>query len=93
MNYVSFPPRTSLKPRLTVRQPIISSVLSPTLLQIYCIGLITHFFWIWATICDPTNLILTSLVLNKLLKKINALNISQKCELSNLNFFNIKKSR
>ena len=54
MNYVFFPPRTSLKPRLTVNQPIISPVLLPTLLQIYCIGLETHFFWVWAAICDPT---------------------------------------
>ena len=38
----------SSKPQLTVRKPIKSSVLSPTLLQIYCIGLIgliTHLFW------------------------------------------------
>ena len=38
----------SSKRQLTVRKPIKSSVLSPTLLQIYCIGLIgliTHLFW------------------------------------------------
>ena len=54
---MSFPPRTSFKPYLTVRKPINSPILSPTLLQIYCIGLIRpipQFFWVWATICDPT---------------------------------------
>ena len=57
LDSVYFPPRTNLKPWLTVRKPINSPVLSPTLLQIYCIGLIgpiSYFFWIWATICDPT---------------------------------------
>ena len=57
LKYVSFSPRTSFKPQLTVRKPINSLVLSPTLLQIYCIGpigLIPQFFWVWATICDPT---------------------------------------
>ena len=57
MNYVFFPPRTSLKPRLTVSQPIISPVLLPTLLQIYYIGFIgleTYFFWVLVAICDPT---------------------------------------
>ena len=57
LNYVSFPPRTGLKPLLTVRKPIKSPVLLPTFLQIYCIGLIglvTHFLWVWAAICDPT---------------------------------------
>ena len=52
-----FPPRTDLKPWLTVRKPINSPVLSLTLLQIYCIGLIgpiSYSFWVWATICDPT---------------------------------------
>ena len=46
-----------MKPQLTVRKPIKSPVLSPILLQIYCIGLIeliTHLFWVWAVICDPT---------------------------------------
>ena len=57
LNYVSFPPRTGSKPLLTVRKPIKSPFLSLTLLQIYCIGLIglvTHFLWVWAAICDPT---------------------------------------
>ena len=57
LNYVSFPPRTGLKPLLTVRKLIKSPVLLPTFLQIYCIGLIglvTHFLWVWAAICDPT---------------------------------------
>ena len=57
LNYVSFPPRTGSKPLLTVRKPIKNPVLSPTFLQIYCIGLIglvTHFLWVWAAICDPT---------------------------------------
>ena len=51
------PSRTDLEPRLTVRKIITSPVLSPTLLQIYCIGLIgpiSHSFWVWATICDLT---------------------------------------
>ena len=55
---MSYPPQTCFKPQLTVRKPIINPVLSPTLLQIYCIGLIgliPQFFWVWATICDPTN--------------------------------------
>ena len=49
--------RTALKPLLTVRKLIKSPVLLPTLLQIYCIGLIglvTNFLWVWAAICDPT---------------------------------------
>ena len=57
LKYVSFPPRTGFKPQLIVRKPINSPVLSLTLLQIYCIGLIRlipQFFWVWATICDPT---------------------------------------
>ena len=57
MNYVSFPPRTGSKPLLTVRKLIKNPVLSLTLLQIYCIGLIeliTHLFWVWTAICDPT---------------------------------------
>ena len=57
LKYVSFSPRTGFKPQLTVRKPINSPVLSPTLLQIYCIrsiGLIPQFFWVWATTCDPT---------------------------------------
>ena len=57
LNYVSFPPRTGLKPQLTIRKLIKNLVLSPTLLQIYCIGLIglvTHFLWVWAAICDST---------------------------------------
>ena len=51
------PPQTDLEPRLTIRKLITSPVLSPTLLQIYCIGLIgpiSYSFWIWATICDLT---------------------------------------
>ena len=51
-----FHPRTIFKPQLTIRKLINSPVLSPTLLQIYCIGLILQFFWVWATICDPTNI-------------------------------------
>ena len=50
-------PRTSFKPRLTVRNLINSPVPSPTLLQIYCIGLIrpiSYSFWVWAAICDTT---------------------------------------
>ena len=54
LDYGVFPPRTSLKPQITVRKPIKSLVLSPTLLQIYCIGLIIHLFWVWAEICYPT---------------------------------------
>ena len=53
-----FSSRTSFKPKLTVRNPINSPVLSSTLLQIYCIGLIrpiSYSFWVWAAICDPTN--------------------------------------
>ena len=59
------PPRTDLETQLTVRKPIISPILSPTLLQIYCIGLIgpiPQFFWAWATICDPTPFIQQRLV-------------------------------
>ena len=57
LKYVSFPPQTGFKPQLTVRKSINSPVLSLTLLQIYYIGLIElipQFFWVWATICDPT---------------------------------------
>ena len=56
-DHVRIPPRTCLEPWLTVRKPIISPILSPTLLQIYCIGLIgliSYSFWVWATICDLT---------------------------------------
>ena len=58
LDSVYFSHRTDLKPWLTVRKPINSLVLSPTLLQIYyigLIGLISYSFWVWATICDPTN--------------------------------------
>ena len=54
---MSIPYRIDLEPRLTVRKPITSTVLSPILLQIYCIGLIgliSYSFLVWATICDPT---------------------------------------
>ena len=57
---MSFPPQTDLKPRLTVKKLITSPVFSPTLLQIYCIGLIGLIFYsflVWATICDPTKTI------------------------------------
>ena len=57
LDYVSFLPRTSFKPWLTIRKLIKSPVLSSTLLWIYCIGpigLITHFFWVWVTICVST---------------------------------------
>ena len=62
-NYMRTPPRTDLEPWLIVRKSIISPILSPTLLQIYCIGLIgpisiSYFFWVWATICDLTITIL-----------------------------------
>ena len=56
-DYVHIPPRTDLETQLTVRKPIISPVFSPTLLQIYCIGLIgliSYSFWVQATICDLT---------------------------------------
>ena len=56
-DYGFFPSRTSLKPQITIRKPIKSPVFSPTLLQIYCIGLIgliIHLFWVWAEICYPT---------------------------------------
>ena len=56
-DYVRIPPRTGLESWLTVRKLIISPVLSSTLLQIYCIGLIgliSYSFWVWATICDLT---------------------------------------
>ena len=59
-------PRTGFKPRLTVRNLINSLVLSLTLLQIYCIGLIgpiSYSFWIWATICDATVTTLTFIIL------------------------------
>ena len=57
LDNVYFLLRTDLKPWLTIKKPINSPVLSPTLLQIYCIGLIgpvSYSFWVWATICDPT---------------------------------------
>ena len=40
LDYAFFATRTGLKPWLTVKKLINSPVLSPTLLQIYCIGLI-----------------------------------------------------
>ena len=52
------PSRIDLEPRLTVRKLITSQILSPTLLQIYCIGLIgpiSNSFLVYATICDPTD--------------------------------------
>ena len=45
------------KTLINFRKPVNSPVLSPTLLQIYCIGLIrpiSYSFWVWAAICDPT---------------------------------------
>ena len=54
---MSFPPRTDLRPWLTARKPINIPVLSPTLLQIYCIGFIgpiSYSFWVWAAIFYPT---------------------------------------
>ena len=59
-------PRTSFKPRLTVRNLINSPVLSPTLLQIYCIrliGSISYSFWVWPVICDATVTTLTFIIL------------------------------
>ena len=41
------PPRTDLETRLTVKKLITSPVLSPTLLQIYCIGLIGPISYNW----------------------------------------------
>ena len=46
-----------LKTLINFRKPVNSPVLSLTLLQIYCIGLIgpiSYSFWVWAAICDPT---------------------------------------
>ena len=51
-DYVFYPPRTGSEPQLTIIKPITSLVLSPTLLQIYCIGLvgpISYSIWVWAT--------------------------------------------
>ena len=62
------PHRTDLEPRLIVRKLITRTVLSPTLLQIYCIGLIgpiSYSFWVWATICDLTVVIL--MILSKVI--------------------------
>ena len=63
-----FSPRISLKPRLTVRNPINSPVFAPTLLQIYCIGLIepiSYSFWVWAAIYDHSIIILTIISKNE----------------------------
>ena len=57
LDYVFYSPRTNSLPPLIVVRLFISSILSPTLLQIYCtglIGLIPFSIWVWATICDPT---------------------------------------
>ena len=56
-DYMRIPPRTGLESWLTVKKSVISPILSPTLLQIYCIGLIEPIsisYWVWATICDLT---------------------------------------
>ena len=56
-DYMFYPPRTGSEPQLTVIKPITSPVLSSTLLQIYCIGLIgpiSYSIWVWATNWDPT---------------------------------------
>ena len=56
-DYAFCPPRTGSEPQSTVIKPITSLVLSPTLLQIYCIGLtgpISYSIWVWATNWDPT---------------------------------------
>ena len=56
-DYVFYPPWTGSEPQLTVIKPITSPVLSPTLLQIYCIrliGPISYSFWVWATNWDAT---------------------------------------
>ena len=65
---MSFPPQTGFKPLLTIRKPLNSPVLSLTLLQIYCIGLIgfvLQFFWVWAAICDPTIYIYIKIIYSK----------------------------
>ena len=57
LDYVFYSPRTNSQPTLIVVRPFISPILSPTLLQIYCTGLIgpiPFFIWVWATICDLT---------------------------------------
>ena len=57
-DYMFYPPRIDLEPRLTVRKPITSPVLSSTLSQIYCIGFIgpiSYSIWVWAINCNPTN--------------------------------------
>ena len=57
LNYVFYSPRTNSQLPVIIEKPIISPILSPTLLQIYCIeliGPISFSTWVWATICDPT---------------------------------------
>ena len=59
-NYMRIPPQTGLEPWITVKKFIISPILSSTLLQIYCIGLIGPIsisYWVWAAICDLTNIL------------------------------------
>ena len=60
LDYVFYSPRTNSLPPLIVVKPIISPILSPTLLQIYYTGLIRSIsfsIWVWTMICDPTPLI------------------------------------
>ena len=50
-------PQTNSQPPLIVEKPIIGPILSLTLLQIYCTGLIgpiSFLTWVWAMICDAT---------------------------------------
>ena len=78
-DYMRIPPRIGLESWLTVRKPIISPILSLTLLQIYCIGLIvpiSYSFWVgpqFVTLQLYFLMIIcyavTILVLNFLLKK------------------------
>ena len=56
-DYMRITLRTDLEPWLIVRKPIISTIFSPTLLQIYCIklfGPISYSFWVWVTIGNLT---------------------------------------
>ena len=50
-DYVFYTPQTGSEPQLTIIKLVTSPVLSPTLLQIYCIGLIgpiSYSIWVWA---------------------------------------------
>ena len=88
------PPRIDLETRLTVRKLITSTVLSPTLLQIYYIGLIGPISYNWRCLWGELVLVRIITVMTGLgphqtsLPHVESANIHQQGELHNLEYGN-----